>query len=117
VLHGGWWPHSFDPQAEIPGLVLALCARYGSIREVSLHTGDWRRPFSRLAIDAGVVRLNWSAGLDPALLIATTIRDQQLTLLVVAPHTDAATAKRAMTVAADPANRLGAHDILTATAS
>ena len=29
VLDGGWWPRSGDPVAEIPGLVLALAARFG----------------------------------------------------------------------------------------
>jgi hypothetical protein len=113
-LQGGWWPHSYDPLAELPGLVLALCARFGSIREVSLHSNDWHWPFRRLAVGAGVVDLEWSSALDPAIMVAMTGADKALSLLVVAPQTDAETAKWAMTMAADPVNTLSAQDILAA---
>jgi hypothetical protein len=112
VLRGGWWPRSYDPLTELPGLILALCARYGSVRELCLRTGDWHRPFQRLAVDAGVVNIVWSSGLDPALMIATTGDHHSFGLLVVAPHTDAETAKTAMNMAADPANTRHARDIL-----
>jgi hypothetical protein len=116
VLQGGWWPHSYDPLTELPGLILALCARYGSVRDLHLHAGNWLRPFTRLAVDAGVVNLTWSRSLDPALMIATTGDGKTFELLVVAPHTDATTAKLAMTMAADPTNTRHAHDILAALA-
>lgn len=114
VLRGGWWPHSYDLLAELPGLVLALCARYGSIRELGLHTGDWHRPFRQLVMDAGLVNISWSDVLDPALMIATTGVHHRFGLLVVAPHTDVTTAKMAMNMAADPANTRHARDILAA---
>jgi hypothetical protein len=41
VLDGGWWPRSWDPAAEIPGLVLALGDRYGPIRNLMLNSGAW----------------------------------------------------------------------------
>jgi Family of unknown function (DUF5994) len=110
-LHGGWWPHSYDPLAELPGLVLALCARYGPMREIRLRRRDWRVPFAHLVVGDGTVRLSWSDD-EPDVLTAVTARDNPLDLLVVAPHTDAETAKRAMTLAADPTNALLPHDIL-----
>src|SRR5947199_221334 len=39
VLDGGWWPRSWDPVTELPGLILALDARFGPIRQVLLNGG------------------------------------------------------------------------------
>src|SRR3954454_1913611 len=38
VLDGGWWPRSWDPVDELPGLVLALADRYGRIWQVMLNS-------------------------------------------------------------------------------
>jgi hypothetical protein len=114
VLDGGWWPRSWDPVAELPGLVLALADRYGRIRLVMLNSAAWDSRFRRLAAGTGVVRMGWFATLDSALLIATTDRGDQLDLLVVPPRTAAAAAERAMTTAADPTNVMRAPDILAA---
>jgi hypothetical protein len=115
VLDGGWWPRSWDPVAELPGLVLALAARYGQIRSVMLNSGAWDSRFRKLAVDPAVIRMGWFTSLDSALLVATTDGGDQLDLLVVPPSTPATTAEQAMTRAADPANTAGAADILAAT--
>jgi hypothetical protein len=114
VLDGGWWPRSTDPVAELPGLVLALAARYGTIRRLMLNSDSWDSHFRRLAVGAGVVRAGWFANVDPAVLIATTDQGGQIDLLVVPPVTTAEAAETAMATAADPANRLRAAAILTA---
>jgi hypothetical protein len=112
VLDGGWWPHSWDPVAELPGLVLALSARYGPIRQVMLNGGTWDGRFRRLAVGADVVRMGWFASVDPAVLIATTDSGEQVDLLVVPPATVPAAAERAMAIAADPDNGTRAPAIL-----
>jgi hypothetical protein len=114
VLDGGWWPRSWDPVTELPGLILALDARFGPIRQVLLNGGAWDRRFRRLAVGTRVVRMGWFASLDPALLIATTDRGDQLDLLVVPPDTAEAAARAAMARAADPADTTRAPGILTA---
>jgi hypothetical protein len=114
VLDGGWWPRSWDPVAELPGLILALDGRFGPIRQVLLNIDAWDRRFRRLAVGGRVVRMGWFTSLDPALLIATTERGDQLDLLVVPPGTDDAAARAAMARAADPADVTRAPDILTA---
>lgn len=112
ILDGGWWPRSWDPVAELPGLVLALAARFGPIRQLMLSTAAWDSRFRRLAVGAGVVRMGWFTSMDPALLIATTYRGDQIDLLVVPPQTPARAAEQGMTTAADPANVVRAPEIL-----
>jgi Family of unknown function (DUF5994) len=117
VLDGGWWPRSWDPVAELPGLVLALTARYGPIRQVMLTSTAWDSRFRRLAVDTAVVRMGWYTTMDPALLIATTDRGDQIDLLVVPPRTAATAAEQAMATAADPTNITRAPGILAARAA
>jgi hypothetical protein len=113
VLDGGWWPRSWDPVAELPGLVLALAARFGPIRRLMLSSTAWDSRFRRLAVGAGVVRMGWFTSMDPALLIATTYRGEQIDLLVVPPQTAATAAEQAMATAADPNNVVRAPEILS----
>lgn len=117
VLDGGWWPRSWDPVAELPGLVLALSARYGTMRQLMLNSVTWERRFRRLAVGEDVVRVGWFASVDPAVVIATTYSGDQVDLLVVPPRTAAAAAGSSMTVAADPANLRRAPAILAAIAA
>lgn len=117
VLDGGWWPRSWDPVAELPGLLLALSERYGRIRHIMLNIHTWDSRFRRLAVGPDVVRIGWFDTLDPALLVATTGRDDQVDLLVVPPDTTPEAAERAMATAADPANLRRAPDILIAGAT
>ncbi len=112
VLDGGWWPRSWDPVAELPGLILDLDASFGPIRQVLLNIDAWDRRFRRLAVGPRVVRMGWFTSLDPALLIATTERGDQIDLLVVPPGTAQATARTVMARAADPANTTRAPAIL-----
>lgn len=114
VLDGGWWPRSWDPVAELPGLVLALSDRYGQVRRLMLSSAVWGGRFRRLAVGTAVIRTGWFASLDPALLIATTDTGDQIDLLVVPPSTAAGTANQAMAAAADPADTRRAPDILAA---
>lgn len=112
VLDGGWWPRSWDPAAELPGLVLALSERHGRIRHLMLNIHTWESRFRRLTVGPDVVRIGWFDTLDPALLVATTGRDVQVDLLVVPPATPRAAAEWAMATAADPTNLRRAPDIL-----
>jgi hypothetical protein len=117
VLDGGWWPRSGDAVTELPGLIVALDARFGPIRQVLLNIGAWDHRFRRVAVGTRVVRMGWFTSLDPALLIAITERGDQLDLLVVPPGTTEVAARVAMARAADPADTTRAADILAAMAA
>jgi len=112
VLDGAWWPRSTDPVAELPGLVLALNDRYGTVRQIMLNSETWTSRFRHLVVGSRTVRLGWFRSLDPALAIVTTDGGDQLDLLVVPPATAEAAALGAMAQAADPANTLRAPAIL-----
>ncbi|GAB3947158.1 DUF5994 family protein [Micromonospora vulcania] len=114
VLDGGWWPRSWDPAAEIPGLVVALAERHGRIRHIMLNLHGWDSRIHRLTVGPDVVRLGWFDSLDPAVLVITTGQDIQVDLLVVPPTTSTAAAEWAMATAADPGNLRRAPDILAA---
>lgn len=114
VLDGAWWPRSTDPVAELPGLVIALTARYGPVQRLMLNAEAWDAPVRRLAVDGGVLRTGWFSTLDPAVAVATTGRGTQIDLLVVPPATGESEAKAMMAAAADSANRLRASAILHA---
>lgn len=115
VLDGGWWPRSWDPSAEVPGLVVALSAKYGRIRQMMLSSSFWEGRFRRLVVGEVVVRLGWFASMDPALLIAITDAGDQIDLLVVPPSTTQPTAEQAMRTAADPDNLTRAQNVLAST--
>ncbi|MFG1848277.1 DUF5994 family protein [Micromonospora carbonacea] len=112
VLDGGWWPRSWDPAAELPGLVLALSERHGRIRHLMLNLRTWEGRIRRLTVGPDVVRIGWFDTLDPALSVATTGRDIQVDLLVVPPASSRVAAEWAMATAADPTNLRRAPDIL-----
>jgi hypothetical protein len=61
---------------------------------------------------ARIVRMGWFSSLDPALVIATTDRGDQVDLLVVPPDTAEAVAREAMARAADPADLTRAAALL-----
>ena len=117
VLDGGWWPRSWDAEAELPGLVQALSERYGRIRHMLLNSPTWTGHVRRLATADRVVRVGWFASLSPALMVAITDADDQIDLLVVPPLFDRAAAEQAMTKAADPANAAHAAELLEAYAT
>ena len=110
LLDGGWWPRSADPAAELPGLILALDERHGSINRIMLGMAGWdsSRP-RRLRVDgpAGsrVVRLGWFASQPAGLLTATSARGQRTDLLTVPPDASEPDAQAAMGQAAQAGNQ------------
>jgi len=114
VLNGGWWPRSWDPAAELPGLIRALDERYGTIRSLMLNNAAWHSHFRRMTVGYHVLRVGWFTTLDAALMIATTDQGEQLELLVVPPTAAPAAAAQAMAAAGSSANTRRAPDLLGA---
>jgi hypothetical protein len=92
-VDGGWWPHSRDLAAELPGLVAVLAVRLGRIERVSYHLGEWGAAPRKISCGGGgmVVRLDGyrSQHANTVDMLATR---QRVTLLVVASEASAQTA-------------------------
>lgn len=112
VLNGGWWPHSWDPAAELPGLVAEVVERYGMIRRLILNSHTWDPRFDRFVVETGTVQIRWFSSADPAEMTVITEAGNQINLLIVPPDAPASAARMAMERAADPTNSLRAAAIL-----
>lgn len=113
-LDGAWWPRSTDPAAELPDLIAAIDAAHGTIVRLALGADGWDARPKRLFIGDRKIRLGFFASQSRSLLTATTENYGRVDLLVIAPDTPADTAEAAMTIAANPDNRLPAEKILEA---
>ncbi|GAA3301900.1 hypothetical protein Dvina_20010 [Dactylosporangium vinaceum] len=114
VLDGAWWPRSWNPIEELPGLILLLDERFGQVRRLMVSSAVWDGKFRGIAVGNHVVRIGWFTSVDTGLLVASTDGGGQIDLLVVPPETAAADAATAMATAADPANELRPAAILAA---
>jgi hypothetical protein len=122
-LDGAWWPRSYNPAAELAGLILALDELHGPITHLLQGSAGWDSHPRRLRIDeprtprpgpGRRVRLGWFDTMPAGLLTALCADGQRVDLLTVPPDTTARSAQAAMDVAADPANLIQAPDALAA---
>jgi Family of unknown function (DUF5994) len=116
AVDGGWWPHSGNAPAELPGLVAALDSRPGvRVQRLSVHRDDWDDIPHRLTTDGGqVIRVDWFSVIPRHTISVTTAGQGTIELLVVPPGTAEGTAVTAMNMAATGPGAAQAGDILTA---
>jgi hypothetical protein len=118
LLDGGWWPHSTDPVAELPGLVLAIDSVRGPVTRLVLSADGWEVHPHRLGVAGRILRLGYFTS-QPVALLTVLCGDtgDRVDLLIVPPETDAGTAEAAMMLAADTGNLVLAQHILVVAAS
>jgi hypothetical protein len=115
AVDGGWWPHSRNAPAELPGLIAALDSRPGvRVLRLSLHRDDWDEIPHRLTANGHVVRVDWFTIIPRHTISVTTAGQGTIELLVVPPGTAEGTAQTAMNMAATGRGAAQAADILTA---
>jgi Family of unknown function (DUF5994) len=114
IVDGGWWPHSWDPDIEVPELIAGLESTLGSITRVALNLDAWDRAPRRIAIDGRRVRVGWFRTMDAHMIGVTRTFQDRLALLVVPPEAAGHAAESAMAMAADPTNHARPADILAA---
>jgi hypothetical protein len=114
ILDGGWWPHSWDPDTELPGLIAGLESTLGPITRVALDLDAWDRAPWGVAIDGRRVRVGWFRTMDARMIGVTRALQERLALLVVPPEAAVQAAERAMAMAADATNSAGPAEILAA---
>ena len=116
AVDGGWWPHSRNAPAELPGLVAALDSRPGvRVQRLSVHRDDWDEIPHRLTTDKGHrIRVDWFTTIPRHTVSVTTAGKGTIELLVVPPGTAEGTAVTAMNMAVTGLVGAQAGDILTA---
>lgn len=102
-VDGGWWPRSRDLAAELPALQAALADRLGAVERVSYRFEDWDTTARRTSIDGRAVRLS-GYRMQPAATVDVLGAHHRVTLLVVSPDTEQATAHAALEAAGRPGN-------------
>jgi hypothetical protein len=114
VLDGGWWPHSRDPDAELPDLIAGLDASLGTITRVALNMDAWDGAPRRVAVDGRRIHVGWFRHMDADTIGVTRGSQARVVLLVVPPQATTAAAQIAMAMAADATNSARPADILAA---
>ena len=116
AVDGGWWPHSRNAPAELPGLIAALDSRPGvGVQRLSVHRDDWDDIPHRLTTDTGHrIRVDWFTVIARHTVSVTTAGKGTIELLVVPPGTADGAARTALNMAATGPGTARAADILSA---
>ena len=102
-LDGAWWPRSTELRAELPALLVELSAQLGSIALVGYHRDAWNAAPGDLDLAGHPVHLQGFVSPTPPTLVVIADTGQRVTLRVVPPETDGASASQAMTAATNRA--------------
>jgi hypothetical protein len=114
TLDGGWWPHSPDPEAELPGLIAGLESSLGVITRVALNPDAWDSAPRQVAIDGRRVHVGWFRAMNADTIGVTRASRDRFVLLVVPPKATPMGAATAMAMAADATNSARPADLLAA---
>jgi hypothetical protein len=112
-VDGAWWPRSRDLAAELPPLLAVLATRLGPVHRVSYNITAWEAAPRRLEVGGRQVRLGGFHVQDAHAVDVIGPSGSRLTLLVVPPHTDQATAHHIMMAASRRDNVDGIEHLLT----
>ncbi|MEJ3653998.1 DUF5994 family protein [Pseudonocardia sp. TRM90224] len=114
-VDGGWWPRSWDLQAEVPTLAARLAVRLGRVERISYNLVDWQAAPRKITVDGKVIRL---AGYRTQRHATVDVigAHQRLTLLVVAPETMPESAHAALLASGHRGNDDTVENLLSAAA-
>jgi hypothetical protein len=109
-VHGGWWPRSRDPRAQLPNLVKALNERLGVVLRLAVDVLAWDEIPRRIAVADHVVRVGWLTDMNHVIVVTLGHRES-LRLVVIPPSASKPAALAALATSARP-GALDAQDIL-----
>jgi Family of unknown function (DUF5994) len=98
-LDGAFWPRSQVLSTELPALLAALSTDLGQIALVGYHRDAWNAAPGQLEMSGHAVHLEGFVSPDPPTMVVIANSGRRVTLRVVPPETDDATAAQAMAVA------------------
>ncbi|GAA5169234.1 MULTISPECIES: DUF5994 family protein [Amycolatopsis] len=111
-VDGGWWPHSNDPAAEFPALVVALGASVGPVSRMSYHLDTWDAVARKMPVQGRVVRFGGFRSMDTHTVEVIGSDGRRVSLLVVPPGTPGGTARAVLRSAAASDSTASVADIL-----
>ena len=91
-LDGAWWPRSTELSVELPALLTALSAKIGPVVLIGYRRDAWNAVPDDLDLAGHVVHLQGFVSPNPPTLVVVDDRGQRVTMRVVPPDTDDATA-------------------------
>jgi len=99
-IDAAWWPYTCDLTAELPALMDVVWTAGREINRITYHRRAWNPAPRRMQIERRVVRLGGFTVGDPH---TVTLSDpwgcERIDILVVAPDTDPAVARRVFDIA------------------
>jgi hypothetical protein len=112
ILDGAWWPRTRDSASELADLIGALDARHAAVDLIMLNPHGWLGHPCRVDLDGRTVQVEWTAGMDTAVVSVTAARNRRIDLLLVVPstHRHAESAESAESDESDDAGRDGGRD-------
>jgi hypothetical protein len=114
ALDGGWWPQSRDIDIELADLVDRFPPFFGRVHRALYSRPDWETQPRNVRVARGMLKTGSFPRDDTHLMILSMSTHTRLHLLVVPPAEPLG--RQAMTISADPWNRLSAAEILASIA-
>lgn len=114
AVDGGWWPHSRDATAELPGLIAAVDQRLGRrTSRIGLSGTAWTNIPRRIPAHGRTVKVGWFDAIDPLIVSLTITGGARIVLLAIPPDTPVGTANNALTLSTVSRGHTRPADILT----
>jgi len=114
-VDGAWWPRSRNLPTELPALLAALIVRLGRVQRVSYNLTTWEPAHRRIHINGQLVRLGGFHTQHPHTVDLIETNGTRITLLVLPPATNKATAHHILMTASQPHNTDNIDELLTPT--
>jgi hypothetical protein len=99
-INGGWWPHSRDAGAELPGLITELGRRAGRVSRVAVQADAFGNIPHQLTVGGRKVHVAWFRHMNRHTVSVTMVGRDRLTLLVIPPEAGREPAEQALRLAA-----------------
>ena len=117
-LHGAWWPHTNNIDAELAPLLTAVACRFHAVLGVMLNRDEWPtlQP-SGHPIRVGTTKISWYGLPESHLVVLHCSSYRRIALLVVPPETPEQFAVTATLIASAPGNALTAGQTLAKASS
>ena len=113
-IDAAWWPRSLDLTSELPPLFEVLWTAAREISRITYNTGAWDPAPRRMRIEGRTVRLGGFATSDPLTVrLSDAWGAERVDVVVIAPPTDAALARRVLLLASQANSLYRAEEILT----